>query len=568
MKLLAFPDQIQLNPRDFENFRFVRDFTSIENRLEIQTDRLILVNEDYRRVYQWIYHEQGRFEGVECNAVDDLGNVYPHFLNLRRVTFTSNEVAVDLTIRKGHEHFIESARGLTFEYLYSVQPFPLFEVDYLIVPNDLNLQRIVALTLQISIIYQLTQSTLNAAKVVADAANPFTAPNAVLKAIAVAIQIAALVIQLTVASARIKELYIPKLRKMKAVPDYVLIQRGCQYLGYTLDSQALWMLRFICTVSKPRINPSQSIFQLYFDQLGDNHNTGFPTLMDSCPNLLSLIECYLKTYNLRMFVNNGIVKIERRDFFIQTASMLIKPTFSDQGKRERVWEYNDEEVYLRKSLKYVSDYTDLQAVNGILKTTRYSERQTESQNPINQDLARINGSNEYVIPFELAATKTELTGIEKALSGLFGAIDGIINFFGGNSDLQQSITDRKGVMVISQQFFEQTKRIALKFTGPNSLSRVQREDYQQILSASYIQEFYHADLSVKNNNKRVEKMTIPFTLQKFIDLQTNNFVILEGIGVAEVANIVYYDRQYKADVVLYIDDTSAFNLNEIIVDVG
>lgn len=565
MKIFAFPEQKQLNPRGFEDFRFYRDFVNPQSRLEVQTDRLNLVNEDYARLYDWIYNEQGRFEGVEANVVDDLGNVYPHFLDLSTLTFTSNDVECDLVARRGMAHFFQRANGLTFERLYQEGGIPnnlMFDVDYLIVPDDLNLQKAVALSLQISLSFQISQVILEAAKLIGDATNPLTATNAVIKAIAIAVQVTVLSVQFAINSVTLKELYLPKIRKFKAMSDYTLITLGCQHLGYTLDSQALFNLRYIATLPKPQMKPNVSIFQFYFNQLGDYFNQGYPSLTDSCPTLWSLIESYLTTYNLRCFVYDGRVKIERTDFFQQNANLVIKPTYSDQQTRERVWEYNDEEVYLRKYFRYQSDFTDLQAVNGIPINVRYSERQTKPLTVINQDLVNIKGLNEYVIPFDLAAVKTDLTGVEKAINGLFGLVDNVINFFGGNSNLQDAIQGRLGVILISQQFFNQTKRLAM--ASPTSTK--QATDYLSRLSINNIIDAYHQDLQVKNNSRRIEKMTVPFTMQKLKTLEQNNFVTLDSgevAEVAEVANVTYYDRQFKAELVLYFNDNSAFNLEEV-----
>ncbi|MBU3660995.1 MAG: hypothetical protein FGM14_14055 [Flavobacteriales bacterium] len=560
MKIKAFPEQVQLNPRNYEDFRFVRDFVTPQSKLEVQTDKLFLVNEDYKRLYRWIYQEQGRLESPEANVIDDLGNVYPHFLDLSSLVISNNEMQLDLVARKGFQHFYEKANGLTFEALHilgGLNASLKIDIDYLIVPDDLNLQRLTSLSLQISISYQLSQAILEASKLVGDATNPFTVTNAVIKAIAITLQIVFLVINLTINTILLKELYFPRIRKLNAYSDYALIKQAVEYLGFTLDSTVLFNLRFIATLPAPQIKPNNSIFSKYFNQLSDYFNTHYPTLTDSCPTLWSLIESYLITYNLRCFVYDGIVKIERRDYFVQNANMVIKPTFTDQGKRESVREFNDEEVYLRKFFHYVTDLTDLHAINSIPNQVRYSEVQTVPNSVINQDLVNIKGLNEYLIPFELAAVKTELTGIESAVSLLFGVIDSVLNFFGSNSNLQNVITDRLGVMMISQQFFQQTKRL---YMAQNSTK--QRSDYQTQLSISNIIDNYHADLKVANNCKRIERQTIPFTMQNFKDLEQNNFVTLESGEVVEVANCIYYDRKYKADVVLYFDDTSAFNVSE------
>lgn len=559
MKIIAFPEQIQLNPRNYQDFGFVKDFRNPKSRVSLDFENLVLVNQDYEEVRRWIYERYGRFENIEATIIDDLNNEYQHYLDLSGVKFSDDEVEVGIQARKGTDHFFERAEGLTFEFLFqngNLVASDFIDVPYLVVPNDLQLQRIVTIAITISTIMQLRSAIFEIAKLAADALDVVGTGvlTTIAKAIALAIYFTLTLIQLIVAFNQLKELYFPKIRYFKACSDLKLIQKGCQYLGFTLESQALTALAKIHTLPRPQAQ-EQSIFQTLFNEFVGYFNTGYPTAQDSCRTLWSLIEDYLTTYNLRIFVYNGIVKIEKRSTFIQNASVVIKPTFSDQSKRQRTWDYNDSEVFGQKYLHYAVDYTDMHSPDKAQGSQ--AEYISTPINVLNPDLVNLPGLRDHLIPFAWGGRKNSLNRIEQFVSGLFGLVDSLVNFFGGNGNLQAGVLDRIGVLVIEQQFFEQTKRLWLDANGK------QPYNYQTKLSIDNIYLDYHTDLDVQNNCVRYVPMRIPFTMQKFNSLLQNNFVILDSGEVVELMSVGYKDRKYSADVILAIPDESAFNVQTI-----
>lgn len=560
MRIIAFPEQVQLNPEGFEDFGFVKDFRNPQSRVSLDFDRLVLVNEDYERVYDWIYNRQGRFENIEATVITDTGSNYAHYLDLSEMKFTDDRVEVGLQARKGTDHFFERAEGLTFELLRQegFLPDSLFkDVPYLIVPNDLQLQRIVTIAITISTIMQLRQAIFEIAKLAADALDVVGTGvlTTVAKAIALAVYFTLTLIQLVVAFVQLKELYFPKLRYFKACSDYTLIQKGCEYLGFTLDSTVLSSLQKIHTLPVPQARTGQSIFDKLFDELSGYFNTGYPTAQDSCPTLWSLIDEYLQTYKLRIFVYDGIVKIEKKSYFQQTANVTIKPTFSNEETRSREWTYNDSEVFGRKYLHYAVDFTDAHSPDTTQETK--AEYISVQNSPINDDLVNLKGLQDHMIPFAWGARKNSLTRIEQFVASMFGLIDGLVNFFGGNGTLSASVQNRVGVLVIEQQFFQTTKRLWLESNGK------QPSNYMSFLSADNIYLNYHQEYEVQNNCVRFVPMRIPFTMEKFHSLLQNNFVILDSGEVVELMDVRYKDRKYYANVTLAIPDDSAFNVNTI-----
>lgn len=559
MKIIGFPEQVQLNPEGFEDFGFVKDFTELKSRVSLDFDKLILVNEDYQRVYDWIYNRFGRFENIEAIVKTDTGAEYQHYLDLSNLRFTDDRVELGIQARKGTDHFFERAEGLSFELLRNqgVLTDDLFvDVPFLIVPNNLQFQKIVAIMLTISLIQQTRQLIFETQKIAADALDVIGtgALVTIAKVIAFGVYVALTVTQLVVAFKQLRDLYFPKLLFLKACSDYTLIKKGCEYLGFTLDSEFLYEKRFIHTLPKPQAQQDMSIFNKLFNEYSGDFNTGYPTALDSTPTLWQLIEDYIQLYNLKIFVYDGVVKIEPRSYFQNTASIPIAETFSLQDKRSREWTYNDNEVFGRKYLRWSVDYSDYHSPD--ISGAYQSETVSMPINVQNLDLVNLKGLNEYLSPFALGGRKDGLTGVEKIAKALFAPIDQLISLFGGQT-LGSVIDLRDGCLLVESLYFQQTKKLWLNPDGK------QPSDYLYKLSMDTVYNIYHKPFEVNNNCKRYVTMKIPFTMDNFHSLLTNNFVILDSGEVVEVLNIKYKDRKYYADITIALDDDSNFNVKTI-----
>jgi len=172
------------------------------------------------------------------------------------------------------------------------------------------------------------------------------------------------------------------------------------------------------------------------------------------------------------------------------------------------------------------------------------------------NIPRLKGPN---INYSLAARKAGLTNIEKAVRSVLGVIDTATGLFGGGTSFSSNISDRVGVMLISEQGFSFTKKMWLDDNGK------QPANYADFMSASYIYDTYHTNLEVKNNARKLhEGMPIPFTDQKFFGLFQNNFVTLESTGeVAEITKASWYDEEYEASVDLSRKDDGGKNTKTV-----
>lgn len=556
-----------LNPIGWEDFGFVREFEVQGNRLTVNNGSLELVNEDRQLVYNWIYNEWGRFIGFPIEITNSNGYLGRFYLNLRTATITDNAIKADLVVRKGNDNFYERAQGLTFEEVYKKgfltdADFKLF--PFLVVQEYTNIEKIALLATLITTTKSVYDLVKDGSYLVAEILNPFNIAALVVKGIAFLIYAIAVIILLVSTIKEIKALVYPKLRNFKMCSDYRLIQAGCNYLGFTLDSYYIASKSAYHTIPVPTAVPNKSIFDFFQDELTTVfQNQGYPTALDgSIATLWGLIDDWLKLHNLEMFVNDGIVKIETPSYFDGAPSLTIPSAFSLQEAPENEYTFNNEvrDIWRRKYLQYSVDYTDSQSID--IANDQNDVRVEYITEPINipagyEDLVQHTGFYEVISAHAMCRRKNALTNTEKTFLKIAVVIDNLAGSFDLYSNLQQGVNDRKGVGMIGSQWFSVPKRVYC----PDSSGK-QPSNYQQLLSLGALYNSNHADYDTKNQNRKRYSMTIPMSPNDFDTLQTSNRVILEQTGeIARVMSASYKDAPSRrtCELILQVADNAGFN---------
>lgn len=560
MIIKAFPDNQQLNPRNIDDLGFIKDFRLETGRVSLDFTDLVLVNKDYERLFRWIYQEQGRFENVAATVETSTGVQYPHYLDLKTAKWTNNQVTVGMQSRKGTDHFMQDAENLIWKVVYNDGFIPasaVREVPYVIVPSNIKLERAIAIITTMSLLDQFNRALFEIEKLIADGLDVAGTGllTALAKAVALAIHFALVVVALISTFNRLRELYFPTLRFLQAVSDYDLIKAGCEKLGYTFESNELFQNQDICTMGKPLAQEGKGFLTFFQNDVSATFfNYPYPTSEDSCPTLWSLIDHYLTKYKWKIFVYDGVVKLEPKAFFQNAATQTIKPAYTNQGEREPEKEFYNEDIFGRRYVTWATDFSDMHSPDSNLGSR--AEEINNSLNPINPDLVSLTGLDEERINFAWAGRKDGLTKIEQLIADVFSFVDSVINIFGGNSNYAAAIESRVGVMVIEKEYFEVTKKLYLKQVG--GLWK-QPSDYQEVLSADKIVEDYYEPLT----SYTVQQYRVPYTQEKFEELLQNNFVNLPSGTTIEVLEVNWKDRKYAATFTVLEPDNSAFNTETI-----
>ena len=551
-----FLNDIEISPRNRTDIGIVSDFTGNPEVLKLSTDNVILPREGNEIIKNHI-QTQGLFEGVPYRIELDGGVVLNYYVDLldSGTKFRNFECEVALKKRKGEDDFFDKASGATFEWMLTqgVQ-YNLESIPYVVVTENQVEQ---AISLLISL-YVMGKELISAGQAVVDAVseiiqattlNVGVPPSidtgdvivAIIKAIA-RIAYFALVLALVIDLAtQLFQLLFPPIRNFSGCKFKELMTKSCAKLGFQfesslLDSEPNWTI-----LPVPLVKNRQSIFEIQPAFLNNAFNNGVPSSSDTTPTLQSFIDGMETMFNGQTKVNNGVVRFERRDWWMnQTTNQLI-PALSLQSERDDEFQYNTDEVWKRYYIHYQTDFTELHSCDGTLYDIHNCEFSTEPTSFINEDLVSIKGLQDVNIPFALGARKEKLNWLEEIAKNLAKVIDIVTNVFGGGTNYESQIGDRKNVLMISKQFFATTKVLW-------TINGRQPVNFKDKVSAIQLWNQYHYINKIQENDWIVKNdVRIQMTSNDFVTLQDNNFAVIDGL-MCEILNCEWIDEKSFAKI--------------------
>ena len=553
-----FLNNIEIAPRNILEFGVLSTFTGEPNILQVDADKVILPREAKAIIDQHI-QSVGFFEGIPYRIEMGPNISLEYYVDLTEdAVFRDYEIEVKIKRRNAYDNFFDQANGTSFELMAEKgQFFPVALVDYLIIKDN---QTEIALTLALAtftISKTLADAVLQFNESIQDLIEATTPPNAgeiitlTLGAIAQLVYIAFLIVALVNYVQQLVQTIYPPLLQMKGCKLKNLVEAGCQYLGYQLDSNLLNGLGNFVVVPVP-LQGENSIF---FVQNGFGETKIYPTAQDTVPTLGILIDAIETTFNARTRVVNGVVQIERRDYWAGTTSNQIIPALNLQDDRQSEIRYNTDEAWKRTYIHYLTDYADIHTIDNFnISDAEYS---TEKTNIINSDLVTIKGVNDVQIPFAMGMRKNRLTFVEKLVKAFLITIDDVINTFGGNGNYSATVDERVGVMAISQAYYSQTKLVY-------SINKKIPSDWIEKQQASAIYDNYHQINEIQvNGYKVVNDAPVRLTANDFVTLLNNNFAQVDGI-VCEILSIKFNDEKSLANITYRIPFNYANGQVEII----
>jgi hypothetical protein len=551
---------VQVTPRNIFEVGLNSDWTGRPKELEIDTDRLKLPREALQVIHDWI-NQYGPFQGIPHQIITNDGQALDYYVDLNeKPIFRDFEVEVTIKKRGGHDNFFDNADGTSFELMNSQGwTFTKIDIPYVIVKdNAIEL----ALTLGVSL-YVITRELIDqivalseAITQIIDAVTPQTGTGVTfaigqiatltIKALLQLAIVALILLALIKMSEQFFELLFPKIRYFQGTKVKHLIERGCNYLGYTLESNLLNDLEKLTVLPVPLVKNKDSFWDFLENDLNFAFTKGYPTASDSTPTVGALIRAVENQFNAKARVRNGVVQIERRDFWQSITPNQVIPALNIQDKRQGAYTFNIEDIWKRTYIHYQVDSSDLHTLDFFDPTD--AEYSTEPMLIANADLVNIKGYNDINIPFALGVRKNDLNWLEKIAKAFFEVVDEVVNAFGGNGNFTGQITDRIGVLQISQQFYSRTKMMW-------TVNGKQPEDYADSIKASAIYTKYHKINEITVNDYKVfSDVPVRMTSDDFVNLLDNNFATIDGL-LCEILTIQFFEDQSKA----FISYKSPFN---------
>lgn len=546
-----FLNGIEVSPRNVLEIGLETNFSGNPELLSIDTDTIKLPREARDLILAHI-QSQGVFEGIPYQIQTKGGITLDYYVDLTDQTIYGDyEIEIKLKRRRGKDKFFEDADGLSFELMNTKGVvFNSIDIPYLIIPDN---QVELGVTLSISL-YVMTKEAIQGVKDLAESIQALVqavTPNAslppvppvgaiialVLNVIAQLAYVIALTIAIIKLGQQLFELIFPQIRYYKGCTIKELILKGCQYLGFQFSSTLLDDNSNLTLMPVPLIKEKKSVFDFLANDLDFSFTKGYLTAQDSVSTLGELIKAVELMFNARTKVYNGIVEIERRDYWQLLTQNQILPSLTDQDKRLNNYQLNTDEAWKRTYIHYQIDYSDYHTLDFFDPTD--AEYSTEPLNVINDDLVSIKGLNDINIPFALGVRKNNLNWIEELAKGFFEFLDNVANTFGGSSSLSSTIQNRIGVTQIGQQFYSTTKILY-------AVNGKQPANYVDLIKASTIYEKYHKINEITINGYKIfSEVTIRLTSEDFVNLLDNNYANINGL-LCEILSISYIDEESKA----------------------
>lgn len=554
-----FLNDIEIAPRNLLDIGVVSDFTNRPDELSLNVDKLVLPREALGIIQNHL-QTQGVFEGIPYRIEMAQGVVLQYYVDLtENAVFRDFEIEVTIKRRIAKDSFFENADGTSFELMASkgVQ-FQFIDVPYLIVRDNLE-ESFVQLAIST---YLMTKELIQAAKdlgtaitdfIQATVGSPVPPLGAVIslgiKVIIQAAYTAAVFIAVGELASQLIQVYFPSVRYLKACKVKELISKGCQFLGYQFQSNLLDNFSGATILPVPLVKEKLSIFDNLSNSLtGVAFTKGYPTAQDSTPTLGSLIAAIETQCNAETKVVNGIVQLERRDYWQNLTPNAILPALVLQAERQDEYTLNTSDIWKRYYIHYQYDTSDIHTMDFFDPTD--AEYSTEPANVVNADLVSIKGLHDVNIPFALGVRKNKLNFVEKTAKVFFVLIDAVMSIFGNGANFAGTIDDRIGMLQISQQFFTQTKFLYL-------IGNKQPSNYVSFVSAAGLWEKFHFINQIQLYQYQIRSdVRTRISESDFVALLNNNFATIDGVN-CEILRIEYIDEKSFAKINYRKPDTYA-----------
>lgn len=560
-------DGLPCEPINREDIKFSIDYTDEKrlNMFNLNIDSVAFVMEDKLRIEQHLVN-RGAGHGMRFDVQFTPAILMRYYLDFTDgLRWTENEISCKIKRFKASDNFFDNANALSWRVV-NIPDNELTKIDFVLIQDGQNFLFITLLVSFFTITRELIYATLQVAEAAADLQYALTPigpgiPNvgAIIKAslmlaarTAYALAIAAAMIQLVI---QIVEIAFPPIRELKDIPYWKLIEKGCQHLGYTFDSNALKVqlapLSFLGA-------PIRSIDAKWITEfLLPNSlalTDGFPAEMDAIPTLGQAIDTICELFNLRTRVANGVVKIERKDFFnvsqnaIPLAFNLQDSIEMERGLNSKYWKR-----YLTVFAKDARDSFTYDYTIGHIAELDTSVTVLDDQN-----LNLIKGLVQIRNPFAKGFRKKELTRVEKFIKNVIAPA---VDLFSGGA-LTDLIENRLNVLAVSDIYFTTNKLLWKQG------SRISPEQETKLSAINILNTWHNSERPQDAWKERLENVPVRMNIDLFLQFVNTNFVTLENGQIAEIKRIEWSERDAEASVDIEIPSIFVNNINTTTINDG
>lgn len=563
-----FLNGTECNPTNRREVNYVLDFSSRRNRdLELSVDALRFVAEDKELIDNW-RGTYGNYVGMPLDIDYGGGTVVRYLLDFSdpATIFETNSCSVKLIRYRSTDNFFDNAEGLSFG-LIDWQASDFTDIDYVIIPENTFSYYVALLLAEFSLAQELAKAVQEISEGISDlvkATTPVGVPPApdwgaiIVAAIKLAARIAYalfIIIALVKLTTEILNILFPKIRQFQGAYLRTLVRKGCEKLGYTLESTMLDEIADVAILPVPLRAKDPTLFKELFQPLSLAYTNGHPSVRDSFSTFGQLLDFLETKLNAEIRVQPGdVVRIETEDYFEQLPSAIPAETFNNQESITDTQTINSDEIFKRLVITYAVDPSDLNTFDDSRKTLFETSSETLSSPGIDYEL--IKRLQSVDIPLARGTRKGSLTFGEKFAKVIAEAVDAFCG-----TGLVSKIEARKDVLQLSQQYFGVTKILRMSGTRLHS-------DQNAVLGADAIAARYWSSKYIENNQKlRKNQMPLALTKSEFFNIQANNYLTLNNGDTVKVKRVEWNDYEALA-IIDFETREAAVNEQTIVINAG
>ena len=527
----------------------------------IETSQLTFVNEAYTIIKETV--ESGLItEGLpltitiqEGEESTEVFNGYLDFSTLEDLTGSEPKFLASIVEQNGLTNLSESLEGITFALLEAkgfITSSDYQEVKYLIEKQVALLEQAFLALSVFLMIKEIAEASFRLSQQIAIISAIVTTPisgqvGALIYAVASALFEIAYIVIMGAALLDLIQQFIENLisfeREFQGIKYKTALEKIFSYLGYTFVSPIPEIDNYVYLPSKAEGRADKGI---PFDS-----DFGFVAN--------EFVSMVLDMFRAEIFVVNNEVQLRtKKDPFFQSQS-----TFQLPDVLEQPFSLNINEIKESRFISFQDDISDAYTVSNWKGTSFVVTTLPITQNIPKNNL--IKGLEETRFPVALGNRKEELSILEEALNTFFEAANFALSALGA-SNITNTIQARKGMLIISQPFFNVPK--VLNMQG-NRLAQNSREG----LSARYLWENYlNYDSFIEDNFKRQRKVfegiEIPFSYSDYKKVKENSYFITPNGKRGKFTSLEWIIEADRAEASFWVEDVYTRNLQEETTEVS
>ena len=520
---------------------------------EISTSSIEFVLEDAKRLIQHVNDGLsggvGIFEGLPYKINLDSTNIFNGYVDLTDdAQFIENEkVIANIKNKGGVDWLNDIADGISFGALRELGF--ITDSDYVNVPYVLNFRpeafivgqlSIAVFLLQKELIQSIKDSADRSADVI-EASVPLTGVTGpvynigkiITTSLLLTAQIAystAIVIALVRTITDLINQFFPPVRRYRAMTVKRMFETGLNFFGLDFRSSILDSGKWSKLVILPVKSERGGLF-------GSTDSIGNPNQNSAVYNFGDFIRTMISFFNADFKIEGSTFVFERRDYWDNLSTYILPDVETNQADRLSELQYNTDEFIKNYFISFQTDVQDQNTLENFSGTNYQVISEPVVVN--NQKMLAGKGLAEVRPPFALATRKNELTAYEKTLKAVAKLTDAVVNILGGRSRLGSKISDRVGMMQLSEDTTAVDKMLLMTGEQMDDIQPTAKQlwdEFHIIESFAQVTDTTTGDL-VHNQHLILNAEKVPFCLTDWNEILGNNKFTTEDGKTGEIISV-------------------------------